>query len=198
MSTSDVEAKRAGLNGRQHAFVMEYLSDIHRNATQAYIRAGYAARGNAAEVSASQLLRRPQVAAEIARFESAHQERIRERAGISLEGTLVSIARSAFADVRNLFNEDGSMKAPHELDDDIAMAVEGIEVIEFGEGVRKYRYKLSRRSAAQDMLMKHLNGYRADNAGKADSVVDALGALLVSMKRSALPVAQRVDYDEPV
>lgn len=49
------------MNARQHAFVIEYLKDQTRNAKQAYINAGYAARGNAAEVSAYQLLRRPQV-----------------------------------------------------------------------------------------------------------------------------------------
>jgi hypothetical protein len=57
MSAREVGAKGATLNARQQAFMMEYLSDINRNATQAYIRAGYAARGNAAEVSASKLLR---------------------------------------------------------------------------------------------------------------------------------------------
>lgn len=47
------------LNPRQEAFAREYLVDL--NATQAYIRAGYKARGNAAEVNAARLLRNAQV-----------------------------------------------------------------------------------------------------------------------------------------
>ena len=45
---------------KQQRFVEEYLVDL--NATAAYKRAGYVAKGNAAEVSASQLLRNPKVA----------------------------------------------------------------------------------------------------------------------------------------
>lgn len=48
------------LNVRQQRFVAEYLIDL--NATAAYKRAGYAAKGNAAEVSACQLLSNPKVA----------------------------------------------------------------------------------------------------------------------------------------
>ena len=194
------------LNEMQRTFVMLYLKDPNRNATRAYMAAGYAAKGNVAEVNACNLLKHAGVQAEINKFKDVGLERVRERAGISLERALVSIARTAFYDPRKLFREDGSPKPIDELDDDIAMAIEGVEVVEQYAGIGEDRqfvgyikkYKLARRSAAQDMLMKHVDGYRADNAGKADSVVDALGALLVSMKRSALPVAQRVDYDEPV
>ncbi|MFM2057912.1 MAG: hypothetical protein RLY71_2297 [Pseudomonadota bacterium] len=48
------------LTPKQARFVEEYLVDL--NATQAYIRAGYKARGNSAEVNAGRLLRNAQVA----------------------------------------------------------------------------------------------------------------------------------------
>lgn len=48
------------LNSKQQRFVEEFLVDM--NATAAYIRAGYTARGNSAEASASKLLRNPKVA----------------------------------------------------------------------------------------------------------------------------------------
>lgn len=44
---------------KQEAFVREYLIDL--NATQAYQRAGYAARGHAAETGAERLLRNAEV-----------------------------------------------------------------------------------------------------------------------------------------
>jgi len=174
-------------------------------ATQAYIRAGYAARGNAAEVSASKLLRNTKVAAEIERLEDEMIRRIRERLGLSLERTLQSIARSALYDPRKLFHA-GRPKDITELDDDTAMAIEGIEVVETYAGTGEERvftgyvkkYKMARRSSAQDMLMKHLGGYKADDDSKGTGVANALVNLLGAMRRSALPIVQRADGDELV
>ncbi|MEC9067825.1 MAG: terminase small subunit [Pseudomonadota bacterium] len=58
---------------KQERFVEEYLIDL--NATAAYRRAGYKARGNAAEVSASQLLRNPKVAGAIQKAMDARSKR---------------------------------------------------------------------------------------------------------------------------
>lgn len=48
------------LNPKQTLFVQEYLIDL--NATAAYKRAGYKAQGHIAEVSASEILSKPEVA----------------------------------------------------------------------------------------------------------------------------------------
>jgi phage terminase small subunit len=56
------------LNDRQRAFVRHYREC--GNATEAYRRAGYDARGNSAEVNAHRLLRSPKVAKELARYEA--------------------------------------------------------------------------------------------------------------------------------
>lgn len=61
------------LTPKQQRFAEEYLVDF--NATAAYGRAGYAARGNSAEVSASKLLRNPKVQAAIAEGQRALSER---------------------------------------------------------------------------------------------------------------------------
>ena len=50
-----------GLRWRHARFVAEYLIDL--NATAAYKRAGYRARGHSAEVNASRLRKRPDVRA---------------------------------------------------------------------------------------------------------------------------------------
>jgi len=57
------EPRTEMLKPKQQQFVDEYLVDL--NATAAYKRAGYAAKGNAAEVGAHTLLRTPKVAIEI-------------------------------------------------------------------------------------------------------------------------------------
>lgn len=63
------------LNAKQLRFIDEYLIDL--NATAAYKRAGYAAKGNAAEVNAARLLRHAQVQAAVAAAMKARGERTR-------------------------------------------------------------------------------------------------------------------------
>lgn len=192
--------KANGLNTRQAMFALEYVRT--KNAVAAYRAAGYRADVNVSGAHA--LMRNPRVVAEIRRIEAEELERIRQRTGIDLEATLVSLARVAFADVRKLFHNDGRPKDVSELDDDTAMAVEGIEVVENYAGTGEDRqfvgytkkYKMARRSAAQDMLMKHLGGYRAAQDGEASAAVNALANLLGSMRRSTLPVAEEVEPDE--
>jgi phage terminase small subunit len=146
------------------------------------------------------------VAAEIERLEAELIQRMRERLGLSLERILQSIARSALYDPRKLFHADGRPKDITELDDDTAMAIEGIEVVETYAGTGEERvftgyvkkYKLARRSAAQDMLMKHLGGYKADDDSNGAGAANALANLLGAMRRSALPIVQCVDHDEHV
>jgi phage terminase small subunit len=81
--------KAAGLNPRQQRFVEEYLVDL--NATAAYIRAGYVARGNGAEVNASKLLRHPKVAEAIQAGMAARSA----RTGLTAKYVLESIQRLA-------------------------------------------------------------------------------------------------------
>jgi phage terminase small subunit len=56
-------AMSKGLNYRQEAFCRHLAEGLPQS--RAYIEAGYASRGNAAEASASQLLRNPKVAARL-------------------------------------------------------------------------------------------------------------------------------------
>jgi phage terminase small subunit len=84
------------LTARQQRFVEEYLCDL--NAAAAYRRAGYAARGNAAEVNAARLLRNAQVAAEIERRKKHRAERVEVRA----EDVLQRLWAIATADPREI------------------------------------------------------------------------------------------------
>ena len=61
------------LTPKQQRFVEEYLVDL--NASAAYQRAGYTARGNAAEADASRLLRNAKVAAAIAAAKAQRSKR---------------------------------------------------------------------------------------------------------------------------
>ena len=69
---------------KQQRFVEEYLIDL--NATAAYRRAGYAAKGNAAEVNAARLLRNAQVQEAIVEAQAKRSERTAITADYVLQG----------------------------------------------------------------------------------------------------------------
>jgi phage terminase small subunit len=77
--------KRRGfivLRQKHQRFVEEYARDW--NATAAYKRAGYRARGHGAEVNASRLRRRPDVAAAVAGVLAQQLAAIEQRTGFRL------------------------------------------------------------------------------------------------------------------
>jgi phage terminase small subunit len=115
------------LTPKQEQFVREYLIDL--NATQAAIRAGYSAK--TANEQGSRLLANVSVRSAI---EKAQQARA-ERTEITADRVLKEIGRIAFFDIRKLYREEGGgMKDPHELDDDAAAVLVGVDVVEMQGG----------------------------------------------------------------
>ena len=137
---------------KQKLFVEEYLVDL--NATQAAIRAGYSDK-NASQIG-TQLLGKTSVAE---RIQKALAER-KQRTEITADMVLRELARIAFSDTRKLYNDDGSMKLPHELDDDTAASLAGVDTFEeTSEGmVIGYTRKVKRwdKAKALELLGKHL------------------------------------------
>jgi phage terminase small subunit len=111
------------LTEKQQRFADEYLIDL--NATAAYKRAGYAADGNSAEVSASKLLRNPKVAAYIA----ARQKKLQDKLEITQERVLQEYAKLAFLDPRKFYDENGNLIPVHQLPADVAAALAGMEIV---------------------------------------------------------------------
>lgn len=143
---------------RQQLFCLEYLKDL--NASAAYRRAGYKARNeNVAAVQASKLLRNNHVALHIQASMDARAKDIK----LDASDVLREILKLAKADVRKLYREDGSLKLPHEWDDDTAMAVAGVEVVEsmIGEGENAFlkqtkKVKLWDKKGSLELLGRHL------------------------------------------
>lgn len=107
---------------KQRRFCEEYLVDL--NATQAAIRAGF--RERTAYSIAQENLKKPEIASEIQRLMKERQERTQ----ITQDRVLLELARIAFFDFRKLYREDGALKQPHELDDEAAGVLSGIDVME--------------------------------------------------------------------
>jgi phage terminase small subunit len=149
------------LTPKQERFVQEYLIDL--NATQAAIRAGYSAK--TAEQQAYQLLQKTSVSDEIA----AAQQKRAERTEITQDRVLKELARIAFFDLRKLYREDGSLKAMHELDDEAAAVLAGVDVVEMAGGAKMggddgvshvpmytKKAKIPDKVAALGLAMRHL------------------------------------------
>lgn len=140
------------LNAKQSKFCNEYLKDL--NATQAAIRAGYSR--NTARSIANKLMTNADIQAEISR----KMDKRSERTEISADRVLLELSRLAFLDVRKAFNKNGSLKSIHELDDDTAAAVAGMDITEFGSGDEQSgvvkKIKLSDKKGALELVMRHL------------------------------------------
>jgi len=74
------------LTPREARFVGEYLADPELNATRAYERAGYRARGASARVGACRLLTKANVAAAIARAQKERARRVQVTQDEVIEG----------------------------------------------------------------------------------------------------------------
>lgn len=112
-------SKKDDLSPRQEAFCREYLID--KNGTKAAIRAGYKERG--ASQQASVLLGYPKVQRRVRELIDEQSERL----NLSADDVIRWMSQIVQADIREAFNEDGSLKKPHELPDSVACAVSSIE-----------------------------------------------------------------------
>jgi phage terminase small subunit len=123
------------LTAKEEAFCQSYLIDF--NATRAAKAAGYSGR-SATEIG-SENLRKLHI-----------QERInelRENTGktfnITRERIAQELARIAFADIRNLFDDvSGDLVPPYELSDDAAAVIGSIEIDALYDGVGKDRTQI--------------------------------------------------------
>lgn len=107
------------LTPKQAVFVGEYLID--GNATRAAMAAGFGAAG--AHVQGTRLLRNVKVAAAIA----AGQARRAQKLEITAERVLGELAKLAFYDVGELFDEKGNILPVHRMDEMSRAAIAGME-----------------------------------------------------------------------
>jgi phage terminase small subunit len=116
------------LSAKQQLFVDEYMKD--RNATQAYIRAGYSANG--ADGHAARLVGKGSVAAEIARRAAEYTK----AAGLDVVWALERMKPIADSDLRKAFDPStGALLPPHKWPDELAAVMESVEVVEMAGGL---------------------------------------------------------------
>lgn len=142
------------LTAKQERFVEEYLIDL--NATQAAIRAGYSEKTAAAV--GHENLRKPKIAEAITAAQSERSERTK----IDADWVLTRLAAEAEADVSDLYNENGGLKAVHDWPEIWRKGlVAGLDVEELtveGEVIgRVKKLKLSDRIKRIELIGKHVD-----------------------------------------
>jgi len=177
---------------KQKRFATEYCVDL--NATAAYRRAGYNARGNSAEAAASRLLSNVKVQQAIQEKERSAAKRLE----VNTENVLRATSALAFSDIRKLFNSDGSPKSIQELDDETAAAIQSIEIGQMmSEGKvigRTCKIKLCDKNAAQERLFKHLGLFRKENSPQA--TVSNIEVSFVSAGGERMALSRHSNRDE--
>lgn len=176
---------------RYAVFAQEYAK--HHNATRAAITAGYSPKS--ANSQGSRLLTH----AKVLEILSALEAKALEQAGIDTVALLRESKRIGFSDPRKLFHPDGRPKQPHELDDDTAAAVCGIErMVEYRESVGKngkprkqrvvtFRYKLLDKNPTHERLFKHKGLFKQE-------VLPPLPGDIEVEEVSALDLARRIAF----
>lgn len=112
--------------------------------------------------NASKLFARPHVKSCLNELKERAREIADEELDIDIKRVLLEYSRIAFADIRTIFSDSGSLIHPADLDDDIAGAVSSIDIVsrtEKGEGTcvdRTHKIRLANKLAALDSLARYL------------------------------------------
>jgi phage terminase small subunit len=171
--TKRISKKEAG----EIAFVEEYIAN-GRNAKQAYKKFHPKVTERTAEVEGSKFLRKPEVAA----YLQQRELELQDKSQLTTERVLKELSRLVFIDVRKLYKEDGSLKAPHELDDDTAAALASIETEELYDNSGEERkpigklkkVRLFNKSEAIRDAMKHLGLFEKDQSQLGAALAQAV------------------------
>lgn len=143
------------LTEKQKKFCKEYIIDL--NATQAAIRAGYSEK--TARTIAAENLAKPN----IQNYISGLQKELQKKTAVTQERVVQELAKIAFLNPKNLYNEDGSVKSIQDLDDETASAIAGIDTNtttnKDGSEYESRKIKLCCKNSALDKLCKHLGIY---------------------------------------
>lgn len=144
---------------KQEKFCLEYLKT--GNASEAYRRSYSAEKMTDKQVweEASKLNANPKVAQRVNSLRSAAEI----KANFTAANVLEEVKRLSTGSIKGILREDGSLKMPHELDDETAAMVASFEINEKGE----IKYKFWDKNAALEKAAKFFGMYEKDNQQKA-------------------------------
>lgn len=155
---------KASAAHRERLFVDAYIAN-GENGAQAAIAAGFSEK--TARQIAAQLLKRPGVQQTL----KERRDSLERKYALTTEAVIEKLAKLIHADVRDLYNEDGTLKDPKDWPDDVAMAVTGFEATEELEGHgndRKFvgmrkKIRIIDPTSSIQLAMRRLGLFKDDN-----------------------------------
>ena len=138
------------LTEKQLRFCHEYALDF--NGTQSYLRAYPDSSEKAAAVGASRLLRNAKVQRTLGRLLQRRQEAVE----VSAESVLTEVSKLAFADVRELVDDDGNLRQLRDLPPEVAASLASFSLTDRDGQTALSSVRLADRTSALSLLAKHL------------------------------------------
>ena len=163
----------------QKRFCDEYLIDL--NATRAY-KVAYpnCKKDDSARASSCQLLTNPNIQEYISEKIKEREERTK----VTQDMVINELAKIAFSDIRELYNDSGGLKNIKSLDSNIAGAISSLETFEEYEGRGEDRektgdtqkVKLLDKTKALELLGKHLGIFKekVEHSGTVNNPFEGL------------------------
>jgi phage terminase small subunit len=157
------------LTGKQMRFCAYFVET--GNASKAYRRVYNCARSKPTTIrrSAHELLQNPNVTAMVEQLQKEEQDRIKRKYQVNNDRAMREYVRTAFSDIRKLFDRSGNLLPIDQIDPDTARAIASIEVVENtrgrGEGTfvyYTYRIKMADKLAALRDVAKMLGMFNKD------------------------------------
>ena len=151
----------AQITQKQKQFCEEYIIDL--NARQAAIRAGYSEK--TAEVQASRLLTKAKVQEYISLLKGKRQERTE----VTQDMVVMELAKIAFINADDFYDNDGSIKSLNDLDSKTRGALKSYQVktVKIGDDYEEVAVHQSHdKIKALELLGKHLGIFEKDNNQK--------------------------------
>lgn len=173
----------ARLKPRQKKFVSEYAKS--GNATQAAKAAGYSKK--TAGAIAAENLQKPHITAAIEKA----VKRVTERAELKAADVLVELRKIAFVDLSHAYREDGTIKLPHEMPDDIRAALQSFEsdelIIRGGFKIGKRRkVKLHDKVKSLELIGKYFKMFTDMQEHKVDATITSASEAEVKAMREKI------------
>lgn len=180
MSPGKAGTSKATAAQRKALFVEAYITN-GGNGAKAAIAAGYSK--NSARFTACDLIADPNVSLQI----QLRRKEVLEKARLTSDEVMASLARDLRFDPARLYNADGSLKSILEMEEDTRLALRSVEItlIRDGKGKvigRTVKIKFPEKTAAREQAMKHFGLYEKDR----DQLGRAIArAIIVPAKRPA-------------
>jgi phage terminase small subunit len=157
------------LNQRQERFCYEYVSMEIPNRYAAYKAAGYAGRGEAGRIGASEVFNKPNVRKRIAELKKDRIDRLNIKADEVVRKLLI-LSSSNILDYMTFDTYGVSLTPSKELTREQAFAINEIQETVNAQGQRTVKFKLADKKGALQLLGQHFGLF--DGAGGADNPAD--------------------------